>query len=553
MLENHAHAPGENPITHTSLSPRRLAFLAVAVLGAFPAVALPGSATAPGGTLTVAAEGNPDFLDPAWAYSRDSWQILANTGNGLLALRRDGGMDGARVVPDLARAMPEVSEGGLVLTFTLRRGVRFGPPVGREIVASDVKASIERLFTMRSGNARVYAGIVGARELLAGGGAETATLNGIDADDDTGRLTIRLTKPDPSFLAALALPFAHVLPRETPAVDQSSVPPVSTGPYRVASYAVNEEIVLERNPNYVARPDAPAGAVDRIVMRLGVPAETALRDIVRGEVDYTQSRVTDRLLQKVDTSKVTIHRSLEPATYYYFMNVNVAPFNDVRVRRAVDLAIDRSALSALFNGEAAPTAQLLPATTPGYAPESLPRRDLTRARALVRQAGVSGDRVTVWGHDTDPSPAVTRSLARTLRALGFRVTTRIQDKPTLLTNLGNRQTRAQIGYARWQQTLPDAGDWFGLLVDGRKIKADDNFNYSYIDDKVLNRLIEKASSTAEPGKRAGAWAAVERATAAKVPIAPFANSVRIDVVSRRVKGYTFHPTFGFLWAKAAVQ
>jgi peptide/nickel transport system substrate-binding protein len=498
----------------------------------------------------VAAEGNPDFLDPGFAYTPESWQILANTGNGLLAFRRESGVRGAEVVPDLARELPDVSADGRTLTFTLRKGVRFGPPANREIRASDVKASIERLFLMRSGNAAVYAEIEGARDLLASG---KGTLEGIQADDDTGRVVIHLTKPDPSFPAALALPFAFVLPRETPPVDQSTAPPVATGPYRVASYTVNREVVLERNPNFVPRPDAPAGEVDRIVIRLGVPAEAALRAIARGELDYTQSRVNDRQLARIDASKVVIHRSVEPATYYYFMNVNVPPFDDVRVRRAVNLAIDRQAIASLFHGEAMPTAQLLPPTVPGFRRLAIPRRDLPRARALVRQAGAVGTRVTVWGHDTDPSPAVTRHLAATLRTLGFRVTVRMFDKPTLLTTLGDRRTRAQIGYARWRQTLPDGSDWFGLLVDGRRLRASENLNYSYVDDQGLNRLLDRASATVDPSRRAAAWAATDRAVAAKVPIAPFANSVRIDVVSPRVSGYTFHQMFGFLWSKASVQ
>lgn len=538
------------------MRPRHLAWVTITLLAALPTAALAARSTAAGGTLTVASEGNPDFLDPGWAYSPDSWQIIANTGNGLLALRRERGVAGAEVVPDLARDLPQVSADGLTLTFTLRRGVRFGPPVGREVQPSDVKASIERLFAMRSDNAAVYAGIVGAREALAAngsGGEAVRTLSGIDADDDTGRLTIRLTNPDPSFPAALALPFAHVLPRETPPVDQSSVPPVATGPYRVTSFTVNEEVVLERNLNYVPRPDAPAGEVDRIVIRLGVPAATALRDIARGAVDYTQSRITLRELAKIDQSKVVVHRSVEPSTYYYFMNVNVAPFDDLRVRRAVNLAIDRRAIARLFDGEAAPTGQLLPPTTPGFDRLPVPSTNLTRARALVRQARAVGSRVTVWGHDTDPSPAVTRHLATTLQGLGFRVTTRILDKRTLLTTLGDKKTRAQIGYARWQQTLPDGAEWFGLLVDGRRITQNKNLNYSYIDDAVLNRLLDRASGTIDPARRAAAWSAVDRTVTTKLAMVPFANSVRLDVVSRRVSGYTFHPTYGFLWARASVQ
>lgn len=527
------------------------------ILPVVGALALLGGAAVPasaqqGGTLTVATEGNPDFLDPGFAYTPESWQILANTGDGLLALRKVAGQRGAEVVPDLAKDLPQVSDGGRTLKFTLRPGIRFSPPSNREVEPSDVKATLERLFLMRSGNAAVYAGIVGADAMMKTG---KGTLTGIEADDEARTLTIHLVKADPSFLEALALPFAFVLPKETAPVDQSTVPPVATGPYRVTSYEPNKQVVLERNTSFSPwSADVPRGEVDRIVIRIGVPAQEALQGIAAGTIDYTQSRITARQAARVDRAKVVVRKSVEPTTYYYFMNVNVAPFTDIRVRRAVSLAVSRQAVVSLFRGEAVPTAQLLPPGVPGYRRLPVPSgRDLATARSLVRQAGAFGAPVTVWGHDTDPSPAVTRYLADTLRDLGFRVKLRLMDKPTLLTTLGVRKTRAQIGYARWQQTVPDGSDWFGLLVDGRRLRASDNLNYSYIDDSALNRQIDRAAATGDSAKRALAWAGVERSVADRVPIIPFANSVRIDAVSPRVKGYAFHQTFGFLWSKASVR
>jgi peptide/nickel transport system substrate-binding protein len=533
---------------------RRRAWRLAAVAGAAAAATLsaPGpAATAQGGTLGVTAEENPDFLDPGFAYDADSWQILANTGNGLVAFRRAPGAAGAEVVPDIARDLPRVTDGGTRYEFVLRHGVRFGPPVAREVRPSDVKATLERLFLAHSRGAPLYAGIVGAEALARSGRGELA---GVDADDRSGRLVIRLSRADPSFLTALALPFAFVQPKGTPPVDQSTSPPAATGPYRIAVYEPNRRIVLERNPEFTPwSPDVPRGEVDRIVVRLGVPDRQALDLIGRGEADYTQSRVRPGLLTPSVRARVAVRRSVEPSTYYYFMNVNVPPFDDVRVRRAVNLAIDRRAIARLFGGQAAPTAQVLPPSVPGFRRRPVPRPDLRAARTLVRRARATGARVRVWGHNLEPSPAVTRYLADVLRRLGFVVTVRILDKPTLLTTLGDRRTRAQIGYARWSQTLPDGADWFGLLLDGRRLRTSGNLNYSYIDDPELNRLIDRAERTADPRRRAAAWDAVERAVAARAPWAPFANSVRVDVTSRRVRGYVHHPAFGFLWALASVR
>jgi peptide/nickel transport system substrate-binding protein len=506
-----------------------------------------------GGTLTVTAEANPDFLDSGFAYSQESWQILANIGNGLLAFKRAPGRAGAQVVPDLALQMPTVTDGGRTLTFFLRPGVRFGPPVAREVKASDVKATLERLFLIPSRGAPLYSNIVGADALLR---TKRGGLSGVTADDVTGRVAIRLSRPDPSFVEVLALPFAFVVPRETPPVDQSTEPPVGTGPYFVKSYDPKREIVLERNPDF--QPWSPGTAEanpDRIVVKTGVPAGDALGRIAEGTADYTQSRLTPArvgALQKAN--RVRVHRNVEPATYYFFMNVNLAPFDDVGVRRAVNYAIDRRHIVQLFGGQAVATQQVLPPSVPGYRKATpYPGPDLERARRMIERSGKAGARVTVWGYNTDPSPAVTTYLAGVLREIGLDARTRFLDKGVFLDRVADRRARMQIGYARWQGDFPDGVDYFGLLLDGRTLRSADNLNYSYLDDPHVNRSIQRARAVSDPRARAEAWTGVEREVLRQAPWAPFVNTVRTDVTSPRIRGYVYHQTFGFLWMKASVR
>ena len=539
---------------------RRAALVGLAAM-TLGAAAAPAPAAAPrqgestsGGTLVVTSEGNPDFLDSGYAYAPESWQILANTGDGLMAFRRAAGQAGAQVVPDLAVAPPAISDGGRVYTFTMRRGIRFGPPVNREVLPSDMKATLERLFLIdQPKGAALYTNIVGADRLMRTG---RGGLSGVVADDEAGTLLIRLSRPDPSFVHTLALPFAFVVPRETPPVDQSAKPPVATGPYYVKSYAPNREIVLERNPSFQQwSPEIPAGLVDRIQIKLGVSPSDALKDLADGGASYTQSRIPlSRAAPLAAKRQVVVHRNVEAATYYYFMNVMAPPFDDVRVRRAVNYAIDRERVVRLFGGEAVPTEQMLPPSVPGYRKvDPYPSPDLNRARRLVSLAGATGDEVTVWGYNTEPSPAVTKYLAGVLRSLGFRVRERFLDKTVFLDTIDDRGTKAQIGYARWQQDFPDGVDYFDLLLNGRNLGARGNLNYSYMNDPRLNRMIDDAREVQEPGARAAAWARVERAAMAQAPWAPFANSVRTDVTSPRVRGYVYHQVFGFLWMKASVR
>ncbi|MGI9539821.1 MAG: ABC transporter substrate-binding protein, partial [Miltoncostaeaceae bacterium] len=262
--------------------------LLASALGATTALALlvgpPQSAAAPGGTLRVATDDAPDSLDPAFAYSPRSWQILTNTGAGLLAFRRQGGRGGASLVPDLAAALPSVSGGGRRYVFRLRPGLRFSGGGGRRIRPSDVKASIERLFAGASRGRVLYRGIAGARsfERTRRGG-----IAGIVARDASGTVEIRLSRPDPTFLRALALPFAHVVPSETDRRESPS-PLDGAGPYSVASYERGERLVLERSRVYRRRGELDPGQVNRIDVRFGVRASSAFDAIRRGNLDYAQ-------------------------------------------------------------------------------------------------------------------------------------------------------------------------------------------------------------------------------------------------------------------------
>ena len=514
------------------------------------AVLAGAAAPAAAATLTVAGEDDPDSLDPALAYAPESWQVLVNAGEGLLGYRREGGAAGAEVAPALAAA-PAVSDGGRRLVFRLRDDARFGPPESREVRPSDVKASVERLFLMGSPGRGLYRGIRGARAFES---AREGGIPGIVARDGAGEVEFRLSRPDPTFLRVLALPFAFVLPRGTPPSDRGAAGVASAGPYRVASYARGDRIVLERNRGYVAGAVGPAEGPERISVQLGVPSEEAVRRAGAGEVDYVQTRPTPDEAAAADRSPAQVRRHMEGATYYFFMNTRRAPFDDVRVRRAVNLAIDRRALAAAFGGQAAPTARILPPGVPGYrGPEALPAPDPSAARGLVRQAGATGTAVTVWGYTREPSPSITRRLAETLSRIGLRPTVRLWERGAMLGTLADPGAASQIGYARWRNDFPDGADWFPLLLSGSSIRPGGNLNYALLDDDRVDRLIARAEATWDPALRAERWWQVERSVAALAPWAPFANGVRADILSPRIRGYVAHQLYGFLWMRARVS
>ncbi|MGD9694381.1 MAG: ABC transporter substrate-binding protein [Thermoleophilia bacterium] len=523
-----------------------------ALIVAALAIPLAASVPAVAGTLVVTGDQNPDSLDPALAYAPGAWQILVNAGEGLVAYRHAPSTAGSEVVPALATAMPKVLSGGRRLVFRLRPGARFGPPADRPVLPSDVKASIERLFLADSPGRSLFRVIVGAPafERTKSGG-----IAGIVARDATGEVEFRLSRPQPSLLQALALPFGFAVPKGTPPTDQSTQAIASAGPYRVSRYVPGQRIDLARNPGYVAGAAGPApGGPDAIRVDLGVSSGEGIRRIGAGDADYSMARASSADVGLARTlSAARLRRHVEGTTYYLFMNTRRAPFDDVRVRRAVNLAIDRRAMARAFAGQAVPSTGVMPPGVPGnLAGGTVAGPDVAAARALVRRAGATGATVAVWGTTFQPSPTVTAQLTATLTRIGLKPLPRLFDRAALLDTLSDPAAPSQIGYARWRNDYPDGDDWFTLLLSGKAIRPGANLNYSLFSDAAVDRLIAQASATWDPAVRAQRWQAVERAVARRAPWAPFANIVRTDVVSSRVGRYVAHPLYGFLWDESRV-
>ena len=170
----------------------------------------PGSASHRGGTLRLVlpAEAMPYSPDPTQFAGLPQWQLLSLTNDGLVTYRKAGGLAGAELVPDLATAIPQPTDGGRTYTFVLRTGIRYSN--GARVQPEDIRRGIER--AIRSGNpylAGQYAAIVGA----SGCGSRACDLaRGIVTDREAGTVTFHLTRPDPKFLHELAFAMASAVP-----------------------------------------------------------------------------------------------------------------------------------------------------------------------------------------------------------------------------------------------------------------------------------------------------------------------------------------------------
>ena len=392
--------------------------------------------------------------------------MLAVVADGLVGHRRVAGAGGAALVPDLARAIPAPSDGGLTYRFQLRPGLRYS--TGAPVHASDVRASIERLHRMAALTLDSYP--LELRGQAACSRQRCDLSAGIVTDDATGTVTFHLRRPNPDFLLNLAAPPYDVLPAGAPLHDLAGPHLIGTGPYRVAS-ASSTQVTLGRNPRFHAwsTEAQPDGFADRIVWRITKPDDHAADRTADIALDPDPAGVDSLRLSAPTRVRVTTY----PQVSYIWLNTRVAPFDHPRARRAFAYAIDRRALARTFHPPGAllrPSCQLLPPVLPGYDPycpyASDPKAgsaaaaepDLDRARRLVARSGTAGTRVSFWVRK-DPPTELVHGILQTLRRIGYRATAEARlrvDRYTAWTQ--DAAHRTQAGLSLWIADIPTASN-----------------------------------------------------------------------------------------------
>ena len=521
---------------------------AVATVGdqVWVAVGTAGAGTHHGGTLRVVDQIGFDDIDPAVAYG----PMMSSLYDGLVALRKVGGANGLTLVPDLAVSLPRPTNGGLDYAFLLRRGIRYSD--GRVVKPSDIRRGLERNLQGRPPS--YYRGILGAPACLAAPNPLTCDLSrGVEADDVNYRLTIHLTAPDPDFLAKLALPFASATAPEALLPGKQKDPLPSTGPYKVEAHS-NHLLALTRNSYFrqwsqAAQPD---GFPDRIVFTANPTLSIAGVEAGRADVGYAG-----------DPALLVRHRSrvhLTPAagSFGMFLNVTTPPFDDIRVRRAVNYAIDRAAVAkhagAPLHGQV--SCQVLPPSFPGYQPNcpytkspgagwSAP--DLDRAKALVRASGTAGQRVVVY------SPSWLRELADPvvplLKQLGYHASLRILDEP-YFSFTERRGSRVQIGVYAWAADFPSAANYLQVMF-----ACDGDHNASRLCDRSVDADIRRATALdgTDPVAAGMLWARIERKIMNLAPALPELIGAHASYLSARVGNYLDNPLTGALYTQMWVR
>ena len=505
-----------------------------------------------GGTLRLLDEGRYGSIDPQIENQSPPAQFLGLVNDGLVAYDHTAGPEGLQLVPDLALALPQPSNGGRTYVFKLRHGIPYS--TGRPVGASDFLRGMQRLFRLpHSPGASFFDHLVGARSCLAHP-TRCRLTGGVIADDSTQTLTFRLTAPDPDFLYKLALGFIVPIPPGTPMHDIGTHPIPGTGPYRFELVSTNR-IVFVRNPRFRPWSDAaqPDGQPDRIQWDFGATPEQEDAAVERGAADWTGDFPTDlgRIVRRYDSQ---VHSNIFPTLLAVMLNNRRPPFDDVRVRRALNFAIDRQAVVRAEGGSLGntPTCKTIPPGVPGgtvpYCPYT---HDLRRARMLVAASGTRGSPVTIWDvTDTGKPDAVIPYLVHPLRQLGYRVHVRLLTSSKVDHTTPAQRAKVNLRLLSNGPDYPSAAEAYSLWL-----ACDGVYNWGWFCDRKLDAEAQRAEAArlGSPKRSGALWARLDRRLVNRAVWAPLVSQGIIDLVSKRLRNFEFSPVYHFLPAQASVR
>ncbi len=488
-----------------------------------------------GGEIVITYKDDIATLDPAIGYDWVNWSMIKSLYSRLMDYT-PGTPD---LVPSLAESF-EVAPDGLSYTFKLRKGVKFSN--GREVVASDVKYSIERAVDPKTqGPGAGFFGAIKGFDAVSGG--TSTTLEGIETPDD-GTVVFKLSRPDATFLHVLAINFASVVPKEAveAAAGDFGKKPVGSGPFILKDWTIGQSLTFERNPDFYLK-DVPH--IDKFTVEVGQEPLVALLRLQKGEVDIAGDGIPPAKFLEVKNSPEgasIIVDGEQLHTGYITLNTKVKPFDDLKVRQAINMAINKERITRILNGRATAANQPLPPLMPGYDKAFTGYAyDVEKAKALLAEAGLAdGFETVLYSTNTDPQPRIAQAIQQDLAAVGVKAEVRALAQANVIAAGGTEGEAPMIwsGGMAWIADFPDASNFYGPIL-GCAGAIPGGWNWSWYCNKELDARAIAADSMSDPAKaaeRTAAWGKIFTDIMADAPWVPLINERRVVAKSLRMGG-----------------
>ncbi len=501
----------------------------------FPSAGMAGEAIKQGGTMIVTYKDDISTLDPAIGYDWQNWSMIKSLFNGLM----DYEPGTYHLKPDLAESF-KISPDGKTYTFKIRKDVKFHN--GRKLTAEDIKYSIERAVNPKteSPGQGFFHSIKGYDDMVAG---KATTLSGMTVVDPY-TLKIELSHPDATFLHVMAINFAFAVPKEEVEKwgQDFGKHPVGTGAFMLKEWKLGQRVVYVRNPNYY-KPGLPR--LDKIIFEVGQEPTVALLRLQRGEVDILGDGIPPARFLQVKNDPKNAGMIIEGGqlhTGYISMNVRMKPFDNVKVRRAVNMAINKKRICKIINNRAIPANQPLPPSMPGYDKnyKGYPYNP-AKAKALLKEAGYpNGFTTELYANNTDPNPRIAQAIQRDLAEIGIKADLKTLAQSAVIAAGGEPDQAPMIwsGGMAWIADFPDPSNFYGpILGCGGAVKG--GWNWSWYCNKKIDVRAEAADSLSDPSKteeRNEMWRSIFIDIMKDAPWVPIFNEQRFTMRAKRLGG-----------------
>ena len=525
--------------------------LAASACGDVSSAAEPGPTPVPGGTYVVPLEWDPPSIDPLNVYDSESALVSHQVFEGLV--RWETGADGiVRGVPGLAESWT-VNDDATVWTFTLKNGVRFQPPVGREVTAQDVVDDWGYMTDPANGSPLSY--MFSAIKGTDAGGYAAKGLNGARALDRS-TLQVSLKYPFADFPLLLGSPATGVWPfdhMKKISYEAFRNKPVGTGPYMVERWVHGEYIDLVKNPDYWDAENA--GYVDRIHLPF-MDVKTQWQEFQKGTIDFS-SVPAEQMAAVQDTAEVrdgTWQAKAWPSLAVIMAGISqksprLGGDANLSRRQALSYAVDRAALIAVKGDAGATPASGVPAT--GIVPDGIAHTDAgglaypsdpEKAAQLVQQISPLPTFLYLsWGTVAEATQGLAildEPLLAGWRSAGLDVARQGYEWNSYIREV-SEGTEGDLFITGWLADYPSPDDFLYLLFHSSSSGAETT--WTFYKDPEVDRLLEEARGTLDEGRRLDLYAQVERKVLSDAPVVPLYFCRNFRVANTRVQGQILDP------------
>ncbi|KAM9864306.1 Glutathione-binding protein GsiB [Leucobacter aridicollis] len=511
-----------------------------------------GDTPASGGTMVMLQNADFSYLDPARGFDGGVNAFYRLLYRGLTAQAAGDAADPNAIVPDLAEGLGEASEDGLTWTYRLKDGLKFDN--GEPITSKEMAFGISRAWDPEIGIGSPWLKqTIEAPEDYAGP-YKSGEHPGIETPDPS-TIVFQLKEPFPEFDNVLAQSNAVPFPVNSGAGDTFLKDVIASGPYTLAEYTPGSVIKLERNENWDAKTDDLRKAYpDAWEFVVGIDGSTIDERLIAGQggdVNAIAGVVQAATLPRLQDPKLAERIVNSPAfcTTYMSMNTTKAPFDQVEVRQAINLAIDRSAIVNATGGTtlADPATTIIPAAVSGHRefdlyPSEGNSGDPEAAKKLLDQAGVgSGFSFTL---DTRAQPKIqaqSEAIQQALSKVGVDVKLNVIDTSTYYETIGTPSQQTDAAITGW---CPDwassASTFLPPLFDGRLITEKGNSNLAQLNDDAINGRIDEIKAITDLDEANTQWGNLDEEIMNLAPIAPLVFEKGVFLPGENVAGY--HPS-----------